>query len=332
MDEKRSGDEDRLEDKGGPQEDKGSPEEDKGGPEDDSEGPEEDTGPEDKGGPAGDKGEPAEDKSLGWKVPENAGPEEKSPEEDNNNIYEILFVCTSVETSSWGAPTGAWLKEIAEPYYVLQEAGYRADICSIAGGPPALDPQCTVDVLEDSPMARFLADSDAQFIFSHARSLAAIVRAGDLRNYCAIYLVGGHGCVDDFYQSADIKQAVESFLEESKGCIGAVCHGPLGLANCVFNGQPFLKNKFVAAFSNEEENILGLVDTLPVLTEDVMDEMGAVHVPSPPWKPHAVVDGRLVTGQNPDSSKEVAQRMLDVLRTKGSAYSAPQNVNKPWGS
>jgi putative intracellular protease/amidase len=325
MDEKRPEDADRLEAKG----DKGGPEEDKGGPEEDGEGPEDNGGPEEGAGPE-DKGGPAEDKSS-EKGPENDGPENDGPEEDSSNIYEILFVCTSTVTSSWGSPTGAWLKEIADPYYVLQEAGYRVDICSIAGGPPPLDPSGSADVPEDSFMFRFLADSDAQFIFTHARSLAAVVQAGDLRNYCGIYLVGGHGCADDFYQSADIKQAVEFMMNESKGCIGAICHGPLGLANCEYNGQHLLKGKFVAAFSNEEENILGLVGKLPVLTEDVMDCCGAIHVPSPPWKAHAVVDGRLVTGQNPNSSTELAQRMLDVLRTKGTAYSAPQNVNKPWG-
>jgi len=247
------------------------------------------------------------------------------------NAYEILFICTSTRKSSWGADTGAWLKEISDPYYVLKEAGYQINICSLAGGPPPLDPSGVSNLGDDSACAKFLSDEEAQRTFSSAKSLNEITSAGIVPNFSGLYFVGGHGCADDFYKNEDIKTAVELFLNESKGPIGAICHGPLGLANCFYNEKHVLKGKFVAAFSNEEENILGLASKVPILTEDVMDDVGAVHVPSRPWDAHAVVDGRIVTGQNPNSSTELAQRMLDVLRPLGDRYSAPQNVNKPWG-
>ena len=40
--------------------------------------------------------------------------------------------------------------------------------------------------------------------------------------------------------------------------------------------------KFVAAYSNEEESILELESEIPHLTEDKMDECGAICVPGPP--------------------------------------------------
>lgn len=95
-----------------------------------------------------------------------------------------------------------------------------------------------------------------------------------------------------------------------------------------------MKDKFVAAFSNEEEEALGLTASrvsLPFFTETELDAAGAICVPSPPWRPTAVVDGRLVSGQNPQSSLQVAQRVLDVMRSLGSRFSPPGNVNKPWG-
>eukprot|EP01036_Dinobryon_divergens_P036987 gene36987-48267_t len=115
-------------------------------------------------------------------------------------------------------------------------------------------------------------------------------------------------------------------------CVAAICHGPIGLLRCHHNGKPLLKDKFIAAFSNEEESLLGLDSVLPFLVETLMDEVGAVCVPSSPWNPNAVVDGRLVTGQNPQSSLEVAHRVLDVLRSLGPKFSPPENANKPWGS
>jgi putative intracellular protease/amidase len=87
----------------------------------------------------------------------------------------------------------------------------------------------------------------------------------------------------------------------------------------------------VAAFSDEEEELLGLLVALPATTEALVDAAGAICVPAEPWKPHVVVDGRLVTGQNPQSSSETALRMLDVLRSLGEGFNAPLNINKPWG-
>jgi putative intracellular protease/amidase len=70
-------------------------------------------------------------------------------------------------------------------------------------------------------------------------------------------LVGGHGCIEDFPYNNDIKTAVEIMYNDVKGCVAAICHGPLGLLNCNSVEKPLLKGKFVAAFSNEEEQNLG---------------------------------------------------------------------------
>jgi putative intracellular protease/amidase len=198
--------------------------------------------------------------------------------------FEILCVCTSNDVSSWGAQTGLWLEELAIPYYIFQEAGYKVDICSIKGSTPPIDPAALNDdeSMKDGTR-KFIEDTEAQEIFKNTKSLASIVASGQIKNYICIYLVGGHGCIGDFPGNIDIQEAVEWVYGETKGCVAAICHGPLGLTDCKIKDVSLMKGKFIAAFSNEEENILGLLNVATVLTEDKMDECGAVCVPGPPW-------------------------------------------------
>jgi len=161
------------------------------------------------------------------------------------------------------------------------------------GGTPPVDPSIfdSGDIHEKS--SQFMNDSEAQKKFKSSISVRELLSNGDreckspesndLSRFSAVLLCGGHGCVDDFVNNDDIKDIVEFVYSIKKGCIGAICHGPLGLSNCKHDGKLILAGKFVAAFSNEEEEILGLSSVLPVLTEDVMDRAGAVCVPAEPW-------------------------------------------------
>lgn len=291
----------------------------------------------------------------------NDGPETVDNGKDVS-FYTILFVCTS--SRGWSSSSGLWLevqlnynniittlpscKELSTPYYEFQSVGYRIDIATLEGGPPPIDSACFHLSNATESTERFLADEIAQECFRKANSLERILSSREINKYGCIFLCGGHGAAEDFPHNDTIKRAVEvvynvrhaqnrllpcnDIAQETNGCVAAVCHGPLGLLDCLKqDGKPLLKDKFVAAFSNEEERELGLIEKLKMLTETALEDVGAISVPSPPWRPNAVVDGRLVTGQNPQSSQLVAQRVLDVLRSLGSTFSTPENVNKPWG-
>jgi putative intracellular protease/amidase len=238
-------------------------------------------------------------------------------------LHKVLFVCTSSK-GSWTQSSGVWLDELAIPYYTLLEAGFTAEICSVAGGQPPVDVASYNSENFSELNYRFQNDPQAQIIFRNAKSLRSYLTTGKLSDFGCIFLCGGHGCVDDFPNNTDITEAVEFVYNVNQGCVAAICHGPLGLLDSkiitpdddnddpatadtsLVHGELIIKGKFVAAFSNEEESILGLEERLRLLTETKMDECGAVCVPRAPWKPNAVVDGRLVTGQNPQSSLEVS--------------------------
>ena len=84
--------------------------------------------------------------------------------------------------------------------------------------------------------------------------------------------------------------AVEHIYEKNKGCVASICHGQLGLLDAKLkNGSKLLSGKMVCAFTNEEEESLGLRDKVKVLTENAVEDAGAICMPSAPWRATAVV-------------------------------------------
>ena len=73
--------------------------------------------------------------------------------------------------------------------------------------------------------------------------------------------------------------------------------------------------KNVTGFTNTEEDAAGLSKVVPFLVEDMLKERGAHFTKAADWQPHVVVDGLLITGQNPASSEPAAKALLAALRT-----------------
>jgi putative intracellular protease/amidase len=175
------------------------------------------------------------------------------------------------------------MEELTTPYYIFKEAGYNIEIASIRGGKPAVDPASLSSQFRSENVVRFENDEEAFGKFENALKIDDIVENGSICKFGGIFLCGGHGAVDDFFDNIALKRAIEYMYSTQNGCVAAVCHGTLALVRCLHEGKPLLKDKFVAAFSNEEEGILGLQSLLPLLTETLVDEAGAICVPSSPW-------------------------------------------------
>ena len=197
--------------------------------------------------------------------------------------HNILFVCTSSRYSSWGSVTGLWLDELVIPYYIFIEAGYSVDIASIHGGEPPIDPACGESPIDPTTKSKFISDSVARDKFSSTRALRDIVDDGSISKYGCIFLCGGHGCFGDFRNNLELTNAIEYVYAINVGCVASICHGSIALLNCKYNGKNILSDKFVAVFTNEEEEELGLVRRLPFLLQNAIDEAGAIFMPSPPW-------------------------------------------------
>ena len=121
------------------------------------------------------------------------------------------------------------------------------------------------------------------------------------------------GTCIDFKGSAGLKAVVEGAYSAG-AVVGAVCHGPCGLLSAQHNGKPIVSGKNVTGFSNVEEDQVGLSGKVPYSLEDALIEQGGSFSKGAPWAPYVQVDGKLVTGQNPGSSKASAEAIVEVLK------------------
>jgi putative intracellular protease/amidase len=224
----------------------------------------------------------------------------------------ILMVLTSHDQlGSTGRKTGFWLEEFAAPYFVFRDAGVELTLASPKGGQPPIDPKSDLPENQTPAMSRFKKDSTAQ------SALAQTVRLGDMKaeDFNTVFYVGGHGPMWDLAESADSISLIESFYNSGKP-VALVCHAPGVLHRVTYKGAPIVKGKRVTGFTNDEEEEVHLTKVVPFLVEDELKRLGAIFEKVPNWQPLSIVDGRLITGQNPASSTFAAQALVSLLARK----------------
>src|SRR4029077_16293003 len=97
-----------------------------------------------------------------------------------------------------------------------------------------------------------------------------------------------------------------------------------------YKGEPLVKGKRVTGFTNGEEEAVQLTHVVPFLVEDELLQLGAVFEKKANCQPFAVVDGRLVTGQNPASSTSAAQALLKLMTGSESSMNGVQIDGKSY--
>jgi len=222
----------------------------------------------------------------------------------------VLIVLTSHDQlGDTGEKTGFWLEEFASPYYHLKDAGVQLTLASPGGGQPPLDPKSYAEDFQTDATRRFDSDPVAQ------NELANTARLSDVKaaDFDAVFYPGGHGPLWDLHGDSDSIALIESFIAAGKP-VAAVCHAPAVLLNARGpSGEPLVKGKQVTGFSNSEEAAVGLTDVVPYLLEDQLVAMGGVYQKVEDWHSLAVVDGLIITGQNPASSDAVAEALVKAI-------------------
>ncbi|MBS1208344.1 MAG: type 1 glutamine amidotransferase protein [Proteobacteria bacterium] len=208
-----------------------------------------------------------------------------------------------------GKKTGFWLEEFAAPYYVFKEADAHITLASPLGGQPPLDPKSDDPAAQTEATRRFKDDAESITALANTVKLAS-VKAAD---FDAVFYPGGHGPLWDLAEDKYSIALIEKMLGEGKP-VAAVCHAP-GVLRHPKNadGTPLVQGRRVTGFTNTEEEAVQLTHIVPFLVEDMLKAKGGHYSKGPDWHPYAVVDGLLITGQNPASSELVAQRLLEVL-------------------
>jgi len=218
----------------------------------------------------------------------------------------ILMVLTSHDTlGSTGRKTGFWLEEFAAPYFVFRDAGADLTLTSPKGGQPPIDPKSDLPQNQTPAMKRFKQDKRAQNALSQTLKLSSVKS----KDFDTIFYVGGHGPMWDLVDNPDSIALIESFYNSGKP-IAAVCHSPAVFHRVMFEGAPVVKGKRVTGFTNGEEEAVHLTEVVPFLVEDELKRVGGLYEKVADWETFAVVDGRLVTGQNPASSAAAAKALM----------------------
>lgn len=217
----------------------------------------------------------------------------------------ILFVVTShSQLGDTGKTTGYFLSEVTHPWSVLGET-FDIDVVSPKGGRPPVD---GFD-LSDPINRRFWDDPAWQDKMSTTLTPDEV----DPSQYKAIFYAGGHGAMWDFPTNNKLAE-IASKIYENGGYVSAVCHGPAGLLPIrLADGQLLVKGRKLDSFTNAEEIANGTAKIVPFMLQTALTDEGAIFDDAAPWNDHVVVDGRLITGQNPMSALSVGKALLAAL-------------------
>jgi len=225
----------------------------------------------------------------------------------------ILVVMTNHSAYPTRSDTaGLWLTELTHFYDVALAAGYKMDFVSPLGGEVPLDERSLKSIYLDKSARNHLADPAFMHLLKTTLSPSAI----NPSQYKAIYYTGGHGTMWDFPNNKSLQNISEQIYRQG-GVVSAVCHGVGGLLPLQDeNGKSLIANRTVTGFANIEETLSGIKSQVPFSLQNGLIERGAKYKQAfVPFTSYVVSDDRIITGQNPQSSKEIAEAVVKRLST-----------------
>jgi putative intracellular protease/amidase len=228
------------------------------------------------------------------------------------HTMKVLMVLTSHDQlGNTGRKTGFWLEELAAPYYVFKDVGAQITLASPKGGRPPLDPKSNEPNFQTDITRRFEKDAAAEDQLSKTVRLDGVKQ----EDFDTVFYPGGHGPMWDIAEDKNSVKLIESFLAAGK-YVALVCHAPGALRHVKTpQGKPLVEGKNVTGFTNGEEEAVGLTKVVPFLVEDELMRLGAIFTKVKDWGVHTIVDGQLITGQNPASSGPAARVLIETMNT-----------------
>jgi putative intracellular protease/amidase len=237
-------------------------------------------------------------------------------EKFNLTGHKVLIICTSHDLlGDTGEKTGVYASEMTAPYYEFLDSGMVVDVASIHGGEIPIEPVSLRWPVKTHTDDRYLKDHKFQGKVKNSLKIDDV----DFTRYDAVYVAGGWGASYDLGTSDVLGKKITE--ANSKDIVfGWVCHGALGFIKAQkANGELLLKNKKVTAVTNKQIQELG-IEITPLHPETEVKKAGALFESKTAFRDifanHVAVDGNLVTGQNQNAGKEVAQKMMKIIRSK----------------
>ncbi|EJR51032.1 hypothetical protein IIM_03400 [Bacillus cereus VD107] len=216
-------------------------------------------------------------------------------------LKRVLLVSTSAHDMR-GHPTGLWLEELAAPYDLFKKAKFDVDLVSIKGGRVPID---RVSIPNGIPRE-----------FKHVATIlqnTKPISKAHFSDYDAVLFGGGHGAIVDFPGNPYVASLIVNMYNNNR-IVAAVCHGVSALVGVKNkDGSFFSAGKHITGYTNDEEKAVHLENRVPFLLESKLKKEGALVYVAPNFTPHVVVDGHLITGQNPQSSIKIGKAIKRAL-------------------
>ena len=207
-------------------------------------------------------------------------------------------------------PTGLWLSELTHAWHVFEEHGFEQAVVSPAGGAVPLEPRSLKFPNSDRSTKAWRADATKAALLENTPSPDDI----DPADFDAIYFTGGHAVMYDFPGSEGLQRIARQIFERG-GIVSSVCHGYCGLLDTRLSDDSYLiAGRRMTGFSWREEELARVDELVPYNAEEEAKRRGALYEKGMlPFVSHVVVDGNLVTGQNPGSAKATARQIAALL-------------------
>ena len=232
----------------------------------------------------------------------------------------IFVVSNEVNPGLAGFPIGYYLTELAHPYWAFQQRGYTMDIASPNGG------RAVHDAMSDPEGGRFGSAQDFLSIgFKHSPKVKPLLentkKLSDVKvtDYDAIFVIGGLGPMVTFTDNTELHKLFSSFYEAGK-VSATICHGSVILLKTrLANGKLLAEGKQWTGFCDAEEEIVDKAYSKQV--QPFRIETEAKKIPStrfvqgPAFKPFAVRDGLLISGQQGSSGARTAELVIQALES-----------------
>jgi len=244
----------------------------------------------------------------------------KNEPKTNTKMKIVFVVSNQVKSETTGYSIGFWLSELAQPFYTFQEAGYEITVASPDGGKIIFDSWSD----PESPNARELDLVTTGF--KHNPKTVALmentIKLDEIKveNFDGIFVVGGLGPMQTFYNNEKLHKLFAQFYEAGKAS-ATICHGSaILLKTKLSNGKLLSEGKTWTGFCNAEEDIVdkGAGKKMqPFRIEDEAKKLNTNYVTGGvPYKSYAVADGNLISGQQGSSGAETAKLVIKYLNNK----------------
>jgi len=231
----------------------------------------------------------------------------------------ILMVAANGATSTvTGWPVGFWWAELTHPYWAFQEAGYEVDIRSPEGGALQADNYSDPEdasgySAHDLLSLGFKKSAQHMALIQDTRPIEDINPA----HYDALFVCGGQSPMFTFRGSEQLQQLIASFYESQK-ITALVCHGTCVLLETkLSNGELLVRGKTWTGFANSEEqfadNFVGQRLQPFWIESEAKKIEGTNFVVDQMFRPFAVRDGLLITGQQQFSGTKTAELVIEAL-------------------